>query len=380
MGPLAGIRIIEFQGIGPGPFCGMILSDMGADIVRIDRAANVPGEAPAQPPGALLARGRRSIALDLKQPDGVEVALQLIEGADALFEGFRPGVMERLGLGPEVCLARNERLVFGRMTGWGQEGPYAQMAGHDINYIALAGALAPSARPGQAPVPPLNLVGDFGGGGMYLAVGMLGALLEAQRTGKGQVVDAAMVDGASSLITSVHAGLASGFWNRGRASNVLDTGAHYYDAYETLDGKYIALGSIEPQFYAELLELTGMAQEALPQQNDRTRWPEMKARVAAIVRTKSRAEWEEIFEGSDVCFGPVLEPWEAPEHPHARARHSFREVAGVVQPAPAPRFSRTESEIHGPPAWPGQHSDEILNEIGLNGARADQLKASGAVR
>ncbi len=380
MGPLAGIRIIEFQGIGPGPFCGMILSDMGADIVRIDRAANVPGEAPAQPPGDLLARGRRSIALDLKQPDGVEVALQLIEGADALFEGFRPGVMERLGLGPEVCLARNERLVFGRMTGWGQEGPYAQMAGHDINYIALAGALAPIARPGQAPVPPLNLVGDFGGGGMYLAVGMLGALLEAQRTGKGQVVDAAMVDGASSLITSVHAGLASGFWNRGRASNVLDTGAHYYDAYETLDGKYIALGSIEPQFYAELLELTGMAQEALPQQNDRTRWPEMKARVAAIVRTKSRAEWEEIFEGSDVCFGPVLEPWEAPEHPHARARHSFREVAGVVQPAPAPRFSRTESEIQGPPAWPGQHSDEILNEIGLNGARADQLKASGAVR
>ena len=380
MGPLAGIRIIEFQGIGPGPFCGMILSDMGADIVRIDRAANAPGEAPAQPPGDLLARGRRSIALDLKQPDGVEVALQLIEGADALFEGFRPGVMERLGLGPDVCLARNERLVFGRMTGWGQEGPYAQMAGHDINYIALAGALAPIARPGQAPVPPLNLVGDFGGGGMYLAVGMLGALLEAQRTGKGQVVDAAMVDGASSLITSVHAGLASGFWNRGRASNVLDTGAHYYDAYETLDGKYIALGSIEPQFYAELLELTGMAQEALPQQNDRTRWPEMKARVAAIVRTKSRAEWEEIFEGSDVCFGPVLEPWEAPEHPHARARHSFREVAGVVQPAPAPRFSRTESEIQGPPAWPGQHSDEILQELGLNGARADQLKASGAVR
>lgn len=380
MGPLAGIRIIEFQGIGPGPFCGMILSDMGADIVRIDRASNVPGEAPPQPPGDLLARGRRSIGLNLKHPDGVEVALQLIEGADALFEGFRPGVMERLGLGPDACLARNERLVFGRMTGWGQEGPYAHMAGHDINYIALAGALAPIARAGQAPVPPLNLVGDFGGGGMYLAVGILGALLEAQRTGKGQVVDAAMVDGASSLITSLHAGLASGFWNRGRASNVLDTGAHYYDAYETLDGKYIALGSIEPQFYAELLHLTGLEHEALPQQNDRTRWPEMKARVAAIVRTKSRAEWEEIFEGSDVCFGPVLEPWEAPEHPHAVARHSFREVAGVVQPAPAPRFSRTESEIQGPPAYPGQHTDEILGEIGLNGAKADGLKVSGAVR
>ncbi len=380
MGPLEGIRIIEFQGIGPGPFCGMILSDMGADVIRIDRASNAPDEAPAQPPGDLLARGRRSIALDLKHPDGVEVALQLIEGADALFEGFRPGVMERLGLGPDVCLARNERLVFGRMTGWGQEGPYAQMAGHDINYIALAGALAPIARKGQAPVPPLNLVGDFGGGGMYLAVGMLGALIEAQRTGKGQVVDAAMVDGASSLITSLHAGLASGFWNRGRASNVLDTGAHYYDAYETLDGKYIALGSIEPQFYAELLHLTGLEQEALPEQNDRTRWPEMKDRVAAIVRTKSRAEWEEVFEGSDVCFGPVLEPWEAPDHPHARARHAFEEVAGVVQPAPAPRFSRTKSEIQGPPAYPGQHTTEILNEIGVNGTKADTLKSSGAVR
>ena len=380
MGPLEGIRIIEFQGIGPGPFCGMILSDMGADIVRIDRAANVPADAPARPPGDLLARGRRSIALDLKNPEGVEVALSLIEGADALFEGFRPGVMERLGLGPEVCLERNPRIVYGRMTGWGQEGPYASMAGHDINYIALAGALAPIARKGQAPVPPLNLVGDFGGGGMYLAVGMLGALLEAQRSGKGQVVDAAMVDGASSLITSVHGGLASGFWNRGRASNVLDTGAHYYDAYETLDGKYIALGSIEPQFYAELLELTGLKDEPLPPQNDRTRWPEMKERVAAIVRTKTRTEWEAVFEGSDVCFGPVLEPWEAPEHPHAKARGAFKEVAGVVQPGPAPRFSRTESEIQGPPAHPGQHTNEILTEIGLNGQKAESLKASGAVR
>ena len=352
MGPLEGIRIIEFQGIGPGPFCGMILSDMGADIVRIDRASNAPDEVPTQPPGDLLARGRRSIALDLKHPDGVEVALQLIEGADALFEGFRPGVMERLGLGPDVCLARNERLVFGRMTGWGQEGPYAQMAGHDINYIALAGALAPIGRMGQAPVPPLNLVGDFGGGGMYLAVGMLGALIETQRTGKGQVVDAAMVDGASSLITSLHAGLASGFWNRGRASNVLDTGAHYYDAYETLDGKYIALGSIEPQFYAELLHLTGLEQEALPQQNDRTRWPEMKDRVAAIVRTKSRSEWEEVFEGSDVCFGPVLEPWEAPDHPHARARHAFEEVAGVVQPAPAPDSAARRAKSRARPPIP----------------------------
>ena len=380
MGPLEGVRIIEFQGIGPGPFCGMILSDMGADIVRIDRAANVPEEAPAAPPGDLLARGRRSIGIDLKNPAGVETALKLIEGADALFEGFRPGVMERLGLGPDVCLERNPKLVYGRMTGWGQEGPYSSMAGHDINYIALAGALAPIAREGQAPVPPLNLVGDFGGGGMYLAVGMLGALISAQRTGKGQVVDAAMVDGASSLITSVHAGLASGGWHRGRASNVLDTGAHFYDAYETLDGKYIALGSIEPQFYAELLQLLGWEGEPLPYQHDRTRWPEMKQRVSAMVRTKTRAEWEAVFEGSDVCFGPVLEPWEAPEHPHAKARGAFEEVAGVVQPAPAPRFSATKSEIQGPPAHPGQHTAEILGEIGIGGEEAAALAGCGAVK
>ena len=380
MGPLEGVRIIEFQGIGPGPFCGMILSDMGADIVRIDRAANVPEEAPDAPPGDLLARGRRSIGIDLKNPAGVETALKLIEGADALFEGFRPGVMERLGLGPDVCLERNPKLVYGRMTGWGQEGPYSSMAGHDINYIALAGALAPIAREGQAPVPPLNLVGDFGGGGMYLAVGMLGALISAQRTGKGQVVDAAMVDGASSLITSVHAGLASGGWHRGRASNVLDTGAHFYDAYETLDGKYIALGSIEPQFYAELLQLLGWEGEPLPYQHDRTRWPEMKQRVSAMVRTKTRAEWEAVFEGSDVCFGPVLEPWEAPEHPHAKARGAFEEVAGVVQPAPAPRFSATKSEIQGPPAHPGQHTVEILGEIGIGGDEAAALAGCGAVK
>ncbi len=380
MGPLEGVRIIEFQGIGPGPFCGMILSDMGADIVRIDRAANVPEEAPDAPPGDLLARGRRSIGIDLKNPAGVETALKLIEGADALFEGFRPGVMERLGLGPDVCLERNPKLVYGRMTGWGQEGPYSSMAGHDINYIALAGALAPIAREGQAPVPPLNLVGDFGGGGMYLAVGMLGALLSAQRTGKGQVVDAAMVDGASSLITSVHAGLASGGWHRGRASNVLDTGAHFYDAYETLDGKYIALGSIEPQFYAELLQLLGWEGEPLPYQHDRTRWPEMKQRVSAMIRTKTRAEWEAVFEGSDVCFGPVLEPWEAPEHPHAKARGAFEEVAGVVQPAPAPRFSATKSEIQGPPAHPGQHTAEILGELGIGGEEAAALAGCGAVK
>jgi len=379
VGPLQGIRIVEFQGIGPGPFCGMMLSDMGADIVRIDRAANVRGGDPAQPPTDILARGRRSIGLDLKAAEGVEVALRLIEGADALFEGFRPGVMERLGLGPEECLRRQPKLVYGRMTGWGQEGPYAQMAGHDINYISLAGALAPIGRKGQAPVPPLNLVGDYGGGGMLLALGMVAALLEAQRTGKGQVVDAAMVDGASSLIASVHAGIASGFWREERGANVLDTGAHYYDAYETADGKYVSFGSIEPQFYAELLRLTGLGSGPLPGQNDRAHWPEMKERVSAIVRTKTRAEWERIMAGSDVCFAPVLEPTEAPQHPHAKARKAFVEVAGLVQPAPSPRFSRTPGAVQGPPAHPGQHSAALLSEMGYSEARVKALRESGAV-
>ena len=359
----------------------MILSDMGADIVRIDRALQRPlRDRRPNPPGDLLARGRRSIALDLKNPEGVEVALKLIEGADALFEGFRPGVMERLGLGPDVCLERNPKIVYGRMTGWGQEGPYAQMAGHDINYISLAGALAPIARKGQVPVPPLNLVGDFGGGGMYLAVGMLGALIEAQRSGKGQVVDAAMVDGASSLITSVHAGLATGSWRRGRAANVLDTGAHFYDAYETLDGKFVSIGSIEPQFYAELLHLLGLEDEPLPHQMDNTRWPELKDRVTAhLPPPRPGRNGKPSSRAPDVCFGPVLEPWEAPNHPHAKARGAFEEVAGVVQPAPAPRFSRTKSEIQGPPAYPGEHTDEILTELGLNGSTSEELKTAGAV-
>ncbi|HJN93202.1 MAG TPA: CaiB/BaiF CoA-transferase family protein [Dehalococcoidia bacterium] len=380
MGPLNGIRIIEFAGIGPGPFCGMMLSDMGADVVRVDRANRVHGGDPDSPPSDLLARGRRSVGLDLKQPEAVEVALRLIEGADAAFEGFRPGVMERLGLGPEVCLERNPKLVYGRMTGWGQEGPYAQMAGHDINYISLAGALAPIRRKGQVPVPPLNLVGDYGGGGMYLALGMVAALLEAQKSGKGQVVDAAMVDGASSLITSLHAGLANGSWLPEHASNVLDTGCHYYDAYETSDGRFISFGSIEPQFYSELLRLTGLEKEDLPPQNDRGEWPGLKEKVTAIVKSKTRDEWEAIMEGSDVCFAPVLEPQEAPEHPHAKARNAFVEIAGVVQPGPAPRFSRTESTVQGPPAHAGQHSNDILGELGYSADEIQGLSGSGAVK
>jgi len=379
MGPLSGIRIVELQGIGPGPFCGMMLSDMGAEVIRIDRADRVQGGDPADPPKDLLARGRRSVGINLKQPDGVEAALRLIDRADAVFEGFRPGVMERLGLGPDVCLARNPKLVYGRMTGWGQEGPYAGMAGHDINYIALAGALAPIGRKGQAPVPPLNLIGDFGGGGMLLALGMVAALLEAQRSGQGQVVDAAMVDGASSLITFLHGMLASGTWVEEPASNLLDTGSHFYDVYETSDGRYVSFGSIEPQFYVELLELTGLQDEELPDQMDRSRWPEMKERVAAIVKTKTRSEWETLMDGSDVCFAPVLQPSEAASHPHAQHRKAFVEVAGVVQPAPSPRFSRTVSGVQGPPAHAGQHSAEVLSAAGFSEAEVAALRENGAI-
>jgi alpha-methylacyl-CoA racemase len=381
MGPLNGVKVVELQGIGPGPFCGMMLADMGATVIRIDRAANVPVDPPTEPSLDILARGRQSVAVDLKQPEGVEVVLRLIEGADALIEGFRPGVMERLGLGPEVCLARNERLVYGRMTGWGQEGPYSQMAGHDINYIALGGALAHIGRAGQAPVPPLNLVGDFGGGGMLLAFGVACGLVEARATGKGQVVDAAMVDGAAILMT-MFAGMAkSGAFTDERGTNLLDTGSHFYDVYETADGRYVSLGSIEPQFYAELLRLSGLGEQAdLPPQLDRAQWPAMKERVATIMASKTQAQWCEIMEGSDVCFAPVLTMAEAAKHPHNVQRRTYVEVAGVTQPAPAPRFSRTEPAVQGPPAWPGQHSDAVLKEFGFGEDEVAALKGSGAVK
>jgi alpha-methylacyl-CoA racemase len=381
MGPLQGIKVIELQGIGPGPFCGMMLADMGADVIRIDRAANVPGQPPAEPPLDVLARGRRSIAVDLKNPDGVETVLKLVEGADALLEGFRPGVMERLGLGPEECLARNPRLVYGRMTGWGQEGPYAQMAGHDINYISLAGALAHIGRAGQAPVPPLNLVGDFGGGGMLLAFGLVCGLLEAKSSGKGQVVDAAMVDGSAVLMTMFAGMFASGAWSDDRGANLLDTGSHFYDVYETADGRYVSFGSIEPQFYAELLELSGLGTEAdLPDQNDKTRWPEMKERIAALARQKTMDEWSTVMEGSDVCFAPVLTMAEAARHPHNVHRRTYVDVAGVSQPAPAPRFDRTEPAVPSPPAYAGQHTDDVLASGGWSADDIAKLRASGAVR
>ncbi len=379
MGPLEGVKVIEIAGIGPGPFAAMMLADMGADVLRVDRAANVPAEAPDPPPLDLLHRGRRSVAVDLKNPDGVGCLLKLVERADVILEGFRPGVMERLGLGPDVCLERNPRLIYGRMTGFGQTGPLSQAAGHDINYIALAGALAPLGRAGEPPLPPLNLVGDFGGGGMLLAFGVLAALVERQRSDRGQVVDAAMVDGAALLMTMMHGMRHAGFWSDERGTNLLDTGAHFYEVYETADGEFISVGSIEPQFYAELLRLSGLEGEDLPRQMDREAWTGMKERLRKVFKQKTRAEWCEIMEGTDVCFAPVLTMGEAYEHPQNVERGTFVEVAGVVQPAPAPRFSRTPPRIAGPPTWPGQHTDEALASWGLDAAEIEALRTTKAI-
>ena len=379
MGPLTGVRVIEIAGIGPGPFCAMMLADMGADVIRVDRASAVRGGDPDRPPLDLLNRGRRSIGVDLKSPGGVEIVLALVEGADALLEGFRPGVAERLGIGPADCLDRNPRLVYGRMTGWGQDGPYASTAGHDLNYIALAGALHGIGRQGDAPVPPLNLVGDFGGGGMYLAYGMVCALLETRTSGKGQVVDAAMVDGAASLMTAFFGMAFSGFWSTERGTNMLDTGAHFYNVYETADSRYISLGPIEPQFYAELRERLGLQGPEWDTQMDRMRWPDLKERLAAVIRQRTRDEWCDLLEGTDTCFAPVLSLAEAPEHAHNRERGTFTEVAGVVQPAAAPRFSRTPGTIRRPPPHAGQHTDEILSELNLDPEAIAALRQSGVV-
>jgi len=380
MGPLEGVRIIEIAGIGPGPFSAMMLADMGADVIRVDRADRVrPADSDA-PSADVMNRGRRSIAVDLKKPEGVEVVLALAETADGLIEGFRPGVAERLGIGPDECSARNPRLVYGRMTGWGQDGPYARTAGHDINYISLAGALGAMGRRGQGPVPPLNLVGDFGGGGLLLAFGMVCALLEARSSGQGQVVDAAMVDGTATLTTFIYGLLASGFWSDEVGTNMLDSGAHYYDVYETSDSKYVSIGSIEPQFYAELRRLLGLDDPRWDAQNDKTAWPALKEELAAVFRTRTRDEWCEILEGSDVCFAPVLHPREAPAHPHNEARGTFTEVAGITQPRPAPRFSRTDGEIRRPPCQPGRHTDELLIELlGLDDDALEALRLTGAV-
>ena len=376
-GPLAGIKVLELQGIGPGPFCGMMLADMGADVTRIDRADRVSGGGTM--PKDILARGRKSVAVNLKSPEGIETVLRLVEKSDVVIEGFRPGVMERLGLGPDVCLARNPKIVFGRMTGWGQEGPMAKAAGHDINYIALAGALHPMGRAGEKPTPPLNLVGDFGGGGMLLAFGIASALVERATSGKGQVVDAAMVDGAATLMGFFHSMVSMGVWSEERGTNLLDTGAHFYDTYETSDGKYISLGSIESQFYAELMETLGLSGEELPHQMDKAGWPVLKDRFTDIFKTKTRDEWCEIMEGTDICFAPVLAMSEVAEHPHIKARSTFVERDGMTQPAPSPRFSRTEPELDLPPSMPGQHSDEVLASFGFSSDEIAKLKDGKAI-
>jgi len=342
-GPLHGIKVVEMAGIGPGPFCAMLLADMGADVLRIDRSRR-PDEPPHRTPGSrfdVMGRGRRTVTVDLKKPGAAEGVLELIGHAEVLIEGFRPGVMERLGLGPEPCLTRNPALVYGRMTGWGQDGPLAMAAGHDINYIAVSGALHAIGPRAAAPVPPLNYIGDFGGGAMLLAFGVVSALVEARRSGKGQVVDAAMSDGAALLSAMMYGMRAAGFLTTERGENLLDGGAPFYSTYACADGKFVAVGAIEPQFYAELLRRCGADDPDFAVQLDRDRWPVMKEKLAAVFRTRTRAEWCSLLEGSDACFAPVLDWDEAPAHPHNVARGTFLTLDGVVQPAPAPRFSRT---------------------------------------
>jgi alpha-methylacyl-CoA racemase len=371
-GPLEGVKILEFAGIGPGPFCGMLLSDLGADVVRIDRKGG--GRSGKTD---VTARGRRSVAMDLKVPASMEACLKLMEAADAVFEGFRPGVMERLGLGPEVALKRNPKLVYGRMTGWGQTGPYSQAAGHDMNYIAISGALHAIGTQDK-PIPPLNLVGDFGGGALYLAFGLLAGVIQARATGRGQVIDCAMSDGAASLMAMFYGMRASGMWKGERRANLLDGGAHFYDTYKCADGRWISIASIEPQFYALLLEKTGISDPDFNGQMNRDQWPSLKEKLAALILAKSRDEWCAIMDATDVCFAPVLTMDEAPSHPHNAARNTFVDVEGVVQPAPAPRFSATPGEIARPPPVIGAHNLEALSDWGFTASEVAGLQAAGA--
>ena len=381
MQPLKQIRIVELAGLAPAPFAAMMLADHGAEVIRVERAQAVPATPPERPAWDVLQRGRRNLALDLKHPEGVETLLTLVEKADALLEGFRPGVMERLGLGPDVCLARNPRLVFGRMTGWGQEGPYAPAAGHDINYISLAGALAHFGRAGGKPTPPMNVVGDFGGGGMLLAFGVACALLEARSSGEGQVVDAAMVDGSAILMAMTWGLRALGaFDEQHLGGNVLDTGAPFYDTYETADGKFISVGSLEPQFYAELIEKLGLSDADLPAQMDRSGWETLREKFTALFKSKTRDEWSTILEHTDTCFAPVLTMSEAADHPHIKARDTVVEHDGVLQPAPAPRFSRTPGAITRRAAQPGQHTDDALADWGFTADELAKLRDAGAIK
>ncbi len=373
MGPLTGVRVLELGGIGPGPFCCMLLADLGANVIRVDRASpadiGLPG---GDPKFALLTRGRRSIALDLKSSEAIEIVRTLAKSSDVLVEGFRPGVTERLGLGPDDLMTINPRLVYGRMTGWGQEGPLAQTAGHDINYIAVTGALNAFGSRSGPPVAPLNLLGDFAGGSLYLALGIVSALFETQKSGKGQVVDAAIVDGVIHLMTDLFGKFASGQWSLARATNTLDGGAPFYGVYLTKDHQYLSIAPIEGRFFREFLKRTGIEPPA--NQHDRSRWPDLRAKLEAVFRTKTRDEWVAVFGTRDVCCAPVLDLQEAVAHPHMRARKAFVEVDGVVQPAPAPRFSRTTPSISGGPVPPGQHSDEILAEHGYTEAQIATLR------
>ncbi|WP_322062693.1 CaiB/BaiF CoA-transferase family protein [Paraburkholderia sp. J63] len=378
-GPLAGVRIVELGGVGPVPFCCMLLSDLGADVIRIDRPPGYDGGVSGDPRFNLLNRGRRSAALDLKQPDAAAAVLKLVAKADALVEGFRPGVAEKLGLGPEACLAANPALVYGRMTGWGQDGPLAQAPGHDVNYISLTGVLHAIGPAGGAPAIPLNLAGDFGGGSLYLALGVVSAILESRRSGKGQVVDAAMVDGSASLMTLCYGMLASGYWKDQRGSNRLDSGAPWYNVYETRDGRWLSVGSNEARFWRNTLELLGLEEADMPDQHDASRWPEVHERFAAIFRTRTRDEWCALAEGREVCFAPVLSMTEAPAHPHLRARGTFVERDGVVQPAPAPRFSRTPGAIQRSPAQPGEHTEEVLRDWGFSAEELGALREGRVV-
>ena len=373
MGPLTGIRVVEMAGIGPGPFTAMMLSDLGAEVIRVDRLSHKGTGHRAN----VLNRGRKSIAVDLKNPRGVETTLRLIEQADVVLEGFRPGVMERLGLGPEECLSVNPRLIFGRMTGWGQTGPLSQAAGHDINYISIAGALGAMGYADRPPAPPLNLVGDFGGGAMYLLTGILAALVERATSGQGQIIDAAMTDGTASLLSPFFGLMAMNMWTTDRFSNRLDGGAFYYGSYECSDGKYISIGSLEPQFYALLLEKAEITDPEFQEQLDEAAWPAKREKLNQLFKTRTRQQWCDIMEGTDVCFAPVLDLKEAPTHPHNIDRKTFVELEGVVQPAPAPRFSRTQGEIQGPAAMAGEHTREVLSAWNFTDQEIGELQASG---
>jgi alpha-methylacyl-CoA racemase len=377
MGPLAGIKIIEIKGIGPGPYAGMLLADMGAEVTVVERSSQ-PGGIGLPPDFDCNSRGKKSIALNLKAKEGIEALLKLVEKSNAIFEGFRPGVAERLGIGPDACMARNPKIVYGRITGWGQTGPLAQAAGHDINYISITGSLAAIGRE-DSPVPPLNLIGDYAGGSHFLVMGMLAALLEAKTSGKGQVIDAAITDGSASLMSMFYSMDALGVWGPKRASNLLDGATHFYDVYKTLDGEFVSIGSIEPQFYALLIEHLQLDPEAFSGQGNASEWPLLKEKIAAAFKTKTQAQWCEIMEGSDVCFAPVLDYREAVKHPHNVARETYIEIAGQVQPAPAPRFSRSVSKVEFAPRKAGADTKAVLAELGYGEADVQALNELGAL-